>query len=171
LPLAKLYFSWVWVQKELKLKNFPIETPTCDFRFKILSMENSINFLSNQNLLNTSSIYDCWLPPLHGWKWIFLKITTRGLGGCWRPPSRSKIWGFQDHPEMKIFTLFWGIKVVMSTSNFMIFQGAEYYKTGNATNTLDCFPIMHVSALFQKTKSWATRTLLNTGDEANIQYQ
>jgi len=35
----------------------------------------------------------------------------------------------------------------MSTSNFMILQGVEYYKTGNATNTLDCFPIMHVSAL------------------------
>jgi hypothetical protein len=34
--------------------NFPIETPTCDFRFKILSMENNINLLSNQNLLNTS---------------------------------------------------------------------------------------------------------------------
>ena len=29
----------------------------------------------------------------------------------------------------------------MSTSNCMIFQGVEYYKTGNATNTLDCFPI------------------------------
>jgi hypothetical protein len=41
--------------KELKLKNFPIETPTCDFRLKILSMENNINFFSNQNLLNTSN--------------------------------------------------------------------------------------------------------------------
>jgi hypothetical protein len=39
--------------------------------------------------------------------------------------------------EMKIFTLLLGIKVLMSTSNFMIFQGVEYYKTGNATNTLD----------------------------------
>jgi hypothetical protein len=59
-----------------------------------------------------------------------------------------QMWGFPDHPEMKIFTLFLGIKVVMSTSNFMDFQGIEYYKTGNAINTLDHFPIMHVSALF-----------------------
>jgi len=36
----------------------------------------------------------------------------------------------------------------MSTSNFMIFQGVEYHKTGNATNTLDCFPIIHASVLF-----------------------
>jgi hypothetical protein len=38
-----------------KFKKFPIESPTCDFRFKILYMENNINFLSNQNLLNTSN--------------------------------------------------------------------------------------------------------------------
>jgi hypothetical protein len=38
------------------MKQVPvIETPTCDFRFKMLSIENNINFLSNQNLLNTSN--------------------------------------------------------------------------------------------------------------------
>jgi hypothetical protein len=36
--------------KRIKIKKFP---KTCDFRFKILSMEININFLSNQNLLNT----------------------------------------------------------------------------------------------------------------------
>ena len=100
---------------------------------------------------------------IHGWKWIFLKILKTmagGLVGRSRAPSGSRaklwwgtrgkyeIWGFPDHTEKKIFTLSWGIKVFMSTSNFMIFQGVEYHKTGNATNTLDCFPIMHVFALF-----------------------
>jgi hypothetical protein len=63
-------------------------------------------------------------------------------------PEKYEIWGFPNHPEMKIFILFLGIKVLTSTSNFMIFQGVEYYKTENATNTLDWFPIMHVSDLF-----------------------
>ena len=50
-----------------------------------------------------------------------------------KPLEKYEIWGLPDHPEMKIFTLFLGIKVLMSTSNFMIFQGVEYYKTGNAS--------------------------------------
>ena len=37
------------------LKKIAIETPTCDFRFKGLSMENKMNCLSNQNLLSTSN--------------------------------------------------------------------------------------------------------------------
>ena len=41
--------------KRIKIKNFPNWDPTCDFHFKILSMENNINFLFNQNLLNTSN--------------------------------------------------------------------------------------------------------------------
>jgi len=50
-----------------------------------------------------------------------------------KPPKKYEIRGLPDHPQMKIFTLFLGIKVLMSTSNFMIFQGVEYYKTGNAS--------------------------------------
>ena len=63
-----------------------------------------------------------------------------GQGSCWllqapkwvqgaKTPEKYEIWGFPDHPEMKIFTLFLGIKVLMSTSNFMIFHDVEYYKT------------------------------------------
>ena len=84
--------------------------------------------------------------------WKSWKLRPRVLGAAQGPPSggpeKYEIWGFPNHPEMKIFILFLGIKVLMSTSNFMIFQGVEYYKTENATNTLDLFPIMHVSALF-----------------------
>ena len=49
-----LVFHFIALYLKIDL-NFPIETPTCDFRFKILSMENNIDLLSNQNLLNTSN--------------------------------------------------------------------------------------------------------------------
>lgn len=93
---------------------------------------------SNMNNLNISK------RNSEAVKLIFMKIlqTTSGvLGGLStphsgsraKPPEKYETWGFPIHSKRKIFTLFLGIKVLVSTSNFTIFQGIGYYKTVNTT--------------------------------------
>ena len=66
--------------------------------------------------------------------------------GIWWP---LKIWDlrFSRPPRDENIYLVFGNKSPFHLK-FHVFHSVEYYKTGNATNNLDCFPIMYVSALF-----------------------
>ena len=66
--------------KRIKIKKkFPIETPTCDFPLKKLSMENNINCLSNQHLLNMSNqfIWSEYLELCKIWMLRMYNITRK----------------------------------------------------------------------------------------------
>ena len=66
--------------KRIKIKKkFPIETPTCDFPLKELSMEDNINCLSNQHLLNMSNqfIWSEYLELCKIWMLRMYNITRK----------------------------------------------------------------------------------------------